>query len=115
MRFWLFSLPAISFTGCMVGPNYRQPNTPMPTVFSEQNSSETFTPSDEDLVHWWKIFNDPFLDQSLEETNQDNLISMPPSKRAVQASRQYYIQLAALWPEVDLTGFATRSRFSAEQ
>lgn len=96
----------------MVGPDYETPHTPMPAIYSEERENETFVATDEDLVRWWKIFEDPFLDCLLEETNLQSFDLYAALEMVYQARAQYYIQLAALWPEVDLTGFATRMHTS---
>ena len=62
-----FSLFAL-MTGCKVGPDYRTPETPMPIAYTEAKSDKTFFVKNENLVTWWKIFNDPFLNSLLEET-----------------------------------------------
>ncbi len=64
------SVALLGFTGCMVGPKYARPNTPMSPAYKE-NAPELSQadsgwhpaqPSDAVLRgEWWTIFNDPEL------------------------------------------------------
>lgn len=97
-------------TGCMVGPDYRPPETSMPTEFEE--GKETFFCTDADLCRWWKQFEDPLLDQLIEEAAVQNFDYRIALEQIVEARAQYHIQGSYLWPEIDLNASATRSRFS---
>lgn len=97
-------------TGCMVGPNYHKPETAMPSAFEENQNGEDAT--DEDLCRWWKQFEDPLLDSLIEEAAKANYDLRIAIEQIVEARAQYKIQSSALWPEIDLTAAATRSRFS---
>lgn len=69
--------------GCMVGPKYRQPSTPVPAEFKEQ-PPESFKesdgwkrsqPADQALRgKWWELFGDSKLNELEEQvtiSNQD--------------------------------------------
>ena len=80
---------AVMIAGCTVGPNYKQPETPMPpaygsttqptTVATSQPTSQAATaaatqPSPViDMTQWWRSFNDPTLDRLIEQAWQANL------------------------------------------
>jgi NodT family efflux transporter outer membrane factor (OMF) lipoprotein len=64
------SLGILLLSGCMVGPKYAKPTTPMtpafkenaPEAFKEDSSWQPAKPSDTTLRgDWWTIFNDPEL------------------------------------------------------
>lgn len=66
----LLSLTAIVLTGCMVGPNYVKPSTPMASAFKEEapNLSQAkdgwklAQPGDQTpRGNWWEIYDDPQL------------------------------------------------------
>ena len=99
-----------ALTGCMVGPNYRQPATCMPEEFVE-GTGETVL-SDQDLNQWWKQFNDPMLNSLLEEACRANYDFRLALERIVQARSQFQVQSSYLWPEFDIDAIATRSRNS---
>lgn len=61
----------VLLSGCMVGPNYSKPSTPMapgykespPASFKEQDGWKVIQPSDAQLKgNWWELFGDPQLD-----------------------------------------------------
>ena len=56
---------------CTVGPDYRKPEIVMPEKFTEPLLSEQ-QESSTDLKHWWTHFNDPTLNQLVENTLQAN-------------------------------------------
>lgn len=111
-RFFFLSLLCL-LTGCKVGPNYTPPVIPLPTNFIEDQVANTPTASDENFCHWWEeAFNDPFLNQLLEETllyNYDLRIAM---ERIYQARANYWVQFTSILPEFDGDFQATRFRTS---
>jgi multidrug efflux system outer membrane protein len=100
------------FSACMVGPNYKKPETPMPKNFIEEDKAKTAALTDAELVNWWKIFNDPLLDHLLEVTKHSNFDLRFALQQVLEARAQYRIQASNLWPEIDLEASAIRSRFS---
>lgn len=56
------SLAGMLLNGCaMLGPNYKKPETPVPETYM---NAVQLGVSDESVdANWWKIFNDPQLDQ----------------------------------------------------
>lgn len=109
--FPVFSL-ALLATACKVGPDYHEPNTPMPSSFVEEKAKETISICDEDLVQWWTALNDPFLNDLLEEALANNFDYRIALERIYQARSQYWIQFTQLLPDFEYAGEAARSRFS---
>ena len=78
----LLSLTAIMLTGCMVGPNYVKPSTPMAPAFKEEAPNlspatdgwEFAQPGDQTpRGNWWEIFGDPqlnALEAQIDSANQ---------------------------------------------
>jgi NodT family efflux transporter outer membrane factor (OMF) lipoprotein len=104
----LFSL----FEGCKVGPDYHIPEVDVPINYSEDQDNQTFSPSDEDLVAWWTILNDPFLNGLLEETVAYNFDYRIALEQVYQARAQYWIQFTQILPEIDFDAQAVRFRQS---
>lgn len=100
-------------SGCMVGPNYHPPEEPTPVSFSEDIKEKTKPLSDSDLVEWWKIFEDPFLDQLLQESISGNFDYHIALEQICQARSQFWIQFKAALPELD--GDAQASHFRVSQ
>jgi multidrug efflux system outer membrane protein len=104
-----FLLMFLTFSGCMVGPKYHEPEISMPTQFEQDQYEDGRTA---DLCQWWKQFNDPLLDCLIAEAifaNYDLRIAL---EKIEQARAQYRIEKSHLWPEIDLNATATRTRFS---
>jgi NodT family efflux transporter outer membrane factor (OMF) lipoprotein len=84
----------------------------MPFVYTEDRMDRTFPINDEELFRWWKIFNDPFLDQLLEEALSNNFDYRIALERIYQARAQYWIQFTQILPELDGDAQATHYRVS---
>lgn len=99
-------------TGCKVGPDYYPPVTEVPVAFSEDEAGRTFEPDDEDLVEWWRVFNDPCLDELLEEASNRNFDYRIALEQVCQARSQYWFQFTQILPEFIGDGQASRYRVS---
>ncbi len=99
----------LTLTGCMVGPDYKKPDDCMPVNFTEACTEQS---SEEDLCGWWKQLNDPFLDSLLAQAMECNYDIRIAFEKIQQARAQYRIERSYLFPEIDLTATAVRSRNS---
>jgi NodT family efflux transporter outer membrane factor (OMF) lipoprotein len=60
-------LAAGALSSCEVGPNYKRPAAPTPTIYKEAQNWTPARPSDAaDRFAWWTVFDDPLLNE-LEE------------------------------------------------
>jgi outer membrane protein, multidrug efflux system len=100
----------VLISGCKVGPNYEVPETCMPETFSEDRGQEVLLICDESLVEWWKVFNDPFLNQLLEEATAGSFDYLVALEKVKQARSQYWIQFTKILPELDSSALAMRLR-----
>jgi outer membrane protein, multidrug efflux system len=120
--FWIFLL----LPGCKVGPNYHTPATSMPAAWGEAgkviSSQPTSPPSSQpawrvaaqpaELVLWWRRFNDPVLDQLIEQSIVGNPTLHEAQARVRFARAERQITAAGLWPSVDATAAYTHDHFS---
>lgn len=60
-------------SSCSVGPDYERPETTLPEQFSNILPAKSQQPQFSDIVNWWKTFNDPVLNQLVEEAVASNL------------------------------------------
>jgi len=113
-----------TLTGCMVGPNFRQPDapttsryteTPMPgqTASSEGNggSAQRFVPGADISAQWWTLFQSDPLDRLV----RDSLANSPTLTAATATLREARENLIAergalLYPQVDGGLSATREK-----
>lgn len=108
MRKW--PLLCILFSGCMVGPRYHAPETVVSEAFTENQPDKTKVVTDEELLHWWKIFNDPFLDELLHTAISGNFDYRIALEQVAQARAYYWTQFAQILPEFDAGFLASQSR-----
>jgi multidrug efflux system outer membrane protein len=70
IRTLAIALPALMVTACVLGPDYKRPNTPIPNDFRLQiASSEAGSIAD---LPWWNVFNDPVLQGLVKEALANN-------------------------------------------
>jgi len=102
------ALLALIASGCTtVGPNYQKPKAPVQAVWNEgENPLIDTTPSLE--TDWWKsAFNDPILDQLVEDALVQNLSLRAAGLRVLQARQQLGIAIGNQYPQQQqLTGAA---------
>jgi NodT family efflux transporter outer membrane factor (OMF) lipoprotein len=103
-------LPALG--GCMVGPDYVTPDSDVTESWLQ--TSDPRVQSDAVMrVEWWTTFNDPVLDELVEEAYAQNLTLRQAAVRVLQAMAARGIAVGELFPQTqDLNGAYDRSRFS---
>ncbi len=69
----VFAAFAFSWGCAPVGPNYQKPEIKTPDAWHEAISREMGKQSGAALQTWWKIFEDPILDDLIERSRQSNL------------------------------------------
>ena len=95
-------------TGCAVGPNYRQPQIPLPDHYAAQPQVAAASDSPVELASWWHALKDPELDSLIGRAisaNPDVEIALDH----LQAARTFEAgMLGAALP--DLEGSAAAAR-----
>ena len=98
---------ALSLSACVtVGPDYNQPELPMPASYDEAPSADSIQGA------WWTLFGEPTLDSLVVEAlagNQDLAIA---AARVEEARALAGIARADQWPEVNATADVARTRQS---
>ena len=112
LRGGLGVVAAIALSGCMVGPNYERPSTPLPSTYPSAPADASPVP----LVQadWWTLFNDATLDDLVATALNDNLDVVYAVARIEEADAQLREANAALFPELDLNAAGARARSSGE-
>ncbi|MBD8891198.1 efflux transporter outer membrane subunit [Labrenzia suaedae] len=99
---------ALLLAGCAVGPDYQKPDMPLSSHWRNANADTPSRPPE--LAYWWKKLDDPLLNQLIEEAIENNL-DVRTSKAKVREARASYRQTnGALFPTLDASGSATRSK-----
>lgn len=87
MKSVVTTLSLLFLAGCVVGPDYGRPVTPVPASYRGTLQPDLANRSPEQIAHlnWWAIFDDPYL-SSLEErcigSNQDLLAAVARTDQA---------------------------------
>jgi outer membrane protein, multidrug efflux system len=111
-RFWALVLGlALSGGGCTVGPNYRQPDSPLASTWQEAQQTGIGT-RPADLTRWWGAFNDPLLNSLIERAVGTNLDLRQAQARIREARAARAVTAAGEWPTVDVSGSYNRIRSS---
>ncbi|SHG57235.1 efflux transporter outer membrane subunit [Massilia sp. CF038] len=103
-------LAALVVSGCAVGPTYQVPATPEPVAFKEAAGWVAAAPADT-LEHgpWWTLFNDPLLNQLVEQVEVSNQNVAAAVASYAQARALVQEQRASLFPSVGLNASGERS------
>ncbi len=117
MKLKLLLIPTLclSLAGCVtVGPDYKQPPAPKAEVSDVTGAAgqegRRAAITKQDLVSWWKVFNDPMLTQLIQEALQGNLDVREARAKVREARAQLTISRAGLFPSVDATGSYQQTR-----
>ena len=98
-------IPALlALSACAVGPDYFRPDAPAPSAYKELPGWKASTPADDaDRGQWWKIYNDPVLndlEDQVEVSNQTIKASAAAYAQAVAVTQAAH---AGLFPSLTAT------------
>ena len=97
-------------SGCFkMGPDYRRPDTAIQIPDAYQYTpSELIMPEPDD--QWWRVFNDPELNQLVEEVLKNNLDIKRATAAVLEVRAQLVSTRADRFPQVDVEGQAQRQQ-----
>jgi len=106
----------LSLSACAVGPDYHRPDAPQVETWKSPFDWAPANPRDrEPRGQWWRRYGDDELDR-LEAAASAASTTLAIARAQLNAARaQADISNAALLPQVQLDGDATRSRLSASR
>lgn len=107
---FLFPLMAVVLSGCMVGPDYEKPEVDTPAAWRYEVSEAADTVN----TAWWRQFDDPVLDELVDEALQNNKDVRIAVARVEEFSARVDITRSGLFPQVGYTGGAERNQTSLE-
>jgi len=115
VAFWVFGMWVLLATGCLVGPNYHPPQVKMPVKWegvpaTPATGTSVAVPEAVGVVEWWQNFKDPVLDSLINQAVQANLNLQQAEARILQARAARSVTASGLWPTVNASGSAARSR-----
>jgi NodT family efflux transporter outer membrane factor (OMF) lipoprotein len=105
-------LSTVLSSGCMVGPDYRVPETRVNDAWIEESGQAVNRDTAIDAA-WWKVFDDPVLVRLVEDAYRNNLDLRVAGVRVLQAMAQRNVMWGNLWPQSQAIGGAySRTRAS---
>lgn len=103
-------------SGCMVGPDYRSPIMKLPAQWGDSDERprpRTDPGQTVQLAQWWRSFNDPILNELIDQALISNLDEKIALSRIREERAYLVISRSGLFPTIDLAGSYTRQRYSA--
>lgn len=76
---------ALLLTGCSIGPDYHVPTVTLEETYMNAQNTDSF----EETAGWWYRFDDPVLNQLVEEAQQQN-ISLRVASERIQMAKNYH-------------------------
>jgi NodT family efflux transporter outer membrane factor (OMF) lipoprotein len=100
-------------SGCtMVGPDFVKPDAPVQTEWLQARSTEIKT-EPADYRDWWTVFNDPVLNNLVEEAYRQNLTLQIAGLRIFQTRAQLGVLIGNIYPQQQQgRGGASHNRLS---
>ena len=93
-------------SGCMVGPDFVKPDAPLEDVWTQQEDSRIKTEA-ADNREWWTVFDDPVLNNLIEQAYQQNLDLQVAGLRILEARAELGIAIGGQYPQTqDVTAGA---------
>jgi NodT family efflux transporter outer membrane factor (OMF) lipoprotein len=103
------SLSEYVHNGFKVGPNYVNPPAPLADDWIEKRKDG------EELTRWWKVFNDPILDELVCTAYDQNLTLRQAAARILEARAQLGIAVGTFFPQSQfVSGNYTTTALSRE-
>lgn len=99
-------------TGCMVGPDYKEPPAPVAPEYQDPGSDSVKRDAAE-LANWWAVFGDPVLNSLVQTAYRQNPNLQVAAVRVVEAQAQRGIAVGLMFPQQQaLVGGYNRNQLS---
>ncbi len=93
----LFAIAGLFLTGCMVGPDYKEPQKPIVEQWKIDDGSVSEQPFDK--AKWWEVFHDDVLTQLINEGYAGSLSLQSTGVKVLQARAQLAQSVGELYPQ----------------
>jgi multidrug efflux system outer membrane protein len=98
--------------GCMVGPNFQQPEVEQPPRFKSQEGDEMGPPIP---AEWWQLYRDPELDRLIATAQASNQNIRIAVARVDEARALARVAGSYLFPTIDANPQFSYNRYSANR
>jgi multidrug efflux system outer membrane protein len=103
---------AVALPGCLVGPKYARPDVERPAAFKSQPTTQPAAPLP---AEWWRLYDDPKLEQLVSMASESNQSLRQAVARVDQARALSRVAASFLLPTVTADPSYTRTRTSANR
>ena len=103
----------LALAGCAVGPQYAKPDVSFNNVWTEASNPQVSTQTASDTA-WWKAFNDPTLEQLIQQAYSQNLTLQVAGLRIMEARAQLGVAVGNKYPQLQ-QAFASASGISLSE
>lgn len=110
MRSAVALMAVVVLAGCAVGPDYKRPDLDLPQ--SAFNSTLLTDQQEQSLVAWWTRFDDPVLNNLIDQALDSNLDIALQFEKVQQARAQLGYQDAQLYPSISAQAQGMRQHVS---
>lgn len=94
--------------GCMVGPDYQEPDLALSDTWNAQPQGSSAEP----VEHWWKTFQDDLLNQYIDLAKDHNYTIQAAEAAILKARAVRQITASKLFPQVNADINGTKTYFS---
>ena len=105
----LIGAAVAALSGCMMGPDYRRPDLPVPETYRYIPDSASQQALDS---RWWEDFGDPVLNGMVEEAIVNNRDLRAALANAEKAAAAIMMARSDLFPQISLNARTGRERLS---
>ncbi len=107
---------ALALSGCAVGPDYLRPSTWLPSMFGDAPTAQATAKSQNAAVdsRWWALFNDPTLDDLVDQALKNNADLRTAVARVEQANAVAREAGAGFFPEIDAQASGSNTKLSTK-
>src|ERR1700739_2523064 len=99
LRLLFVSALVLSSGGCMVGPDFSSPSTPVADKWLEAGNASVDT-HNQNYRDWWTVFHDPVLDRLIETAYDQNLTLVSAGTRVLQARAELGVAIGEFYPQL---------------
>lgn len=96
---------ALLVSGCIVGPDFVKPDVDLEPEWIEKETP-TLKSETEDFSQWWKVFNDPVLNNLIDTAYQQNLDLQISGLRIFEARARLGVAVGLQYPQTQNIGAA---------
>ena len=98
----LSACASLALSACMVGPDFVRPKSTVAERWIGEPPDAA--PAEADTAEWWKLFNDPTLNNLIDTAYHNNLSLQTVGARILQAQAQLNVAIGELFPQTQALG-----------